>query len=1592
MSTHSQRILAKVLLILMVVSNVYIPAALSSNTTHPLHHPEVSASENMTQQSKNESTITTPQFNHTVFIPYIRKTHGFIENVAERTPNRRVYYGYKNDVPIKKYEQFIQDIYYLDEENNKWEEIDSTLVQADPHTYKNTAGAFSTEFTIPVTNASTRKQATDILKISGYTGNSLAFATDSMLSLKHVELNTIIYSQPDQQRDIIYSVHPWGVKEDIILYNKESHNIFSLSIKADHLNIEKHTDGSWHIQDNNHTIWRILEPFGTDAHGVPAQLSASLTQINSGEYTFEVIVDETWLNAQDRAFPVTIDPSIVNNRFVSSETYVQQSSPDLPSYKQRNRFLGYDYTYGKAITRIFVPFDQNILPDSVQNNDILSAKLVFHQYIANHSGLNTSVYELQSGWNDLSLTWNNQPQIGNRITNSWVSPVPGEQTWDLTEWIKRVRNGDTPNNGFSIRADNETAPTGIFWSSHCDPVTMCIGNTRPYFQIEVVDNPVFGNGSSGDVTVASGQTTVINTVRSGIRAQGTQAFPAHSTGFATGDLIVLHQTKGVTNAGHWEFNRIKSINSPTNWTLESPVMLEFLNSGDDKAQVVKVPQFNNVVVEPDAILTAPKWDGTTGGILVFKAAGTVDMAGTVLMQGAGYRGGAGGHRQAGIQDPARSGIQGESTRGNSIRSSDANHTGGGAGLADLAAGDGGGGGGGGSYATPGTNGTIDSIHPGQTPGLGATAIIGTATMNTSIYPGGAGGGGGADDDPLTIGGDGGNGGGIAIIYGHTINSPGTINASGTVGQPGSQEGKDGSGGGGGGAGGSIRIVTHQATIDGLTTQGGVGGTRGIQSGRGGNGGEGRTRVEYCDSFAGTAAAASQISSQQINCSGLGVSSNFNPLLDTWNIDNREGQPSYELFASEYGITNTATLITETRILEVISDTSSLSLPITFEPASFTATMSLTVTDGLTITDATTGTLIPKPIPYAYEETVVTAIYDDEFAQSYTGALEGGLCAGMAATVADFATDDGPSVTTYGGTDTVRSIPDNDPALDFIQRYHGRQVSSQVLNWLSTNGRTTPANLYATLLGSIGTPEWQANPMVIGILKGSGCKDIEIGHALLPYKVEPRTGGLARIYVYDPNYVDSVADAHYIEVNIVSNTWSYELAPATETNPAIRWTGSFLYTTPLSIFREKPKLPTNADDIVFVDGIQRYTWGVQRYTWGDDGYGSSNVKTTDNTHTGCIDTGNSIQFVQEISRSLRLVPFTGDQPSSVFPDTLFLPAHQELTFTGTGSESANIGDMTIFGPHALAGLITTADQATHDQATLDADFKALTIQTTDQRKLVTAYQMQETEQWTRIYAVSNISLAHGELLTITVAPDLGSFEVINQSPVTKTFDLGVGHIGSTGVSNRIHEHQLIGPFERRIYTPVVWEEVAHSPLIVEIDYHNDGTIDQLEFVGGQIFPAAIDINSIPDAKGTEFTMLAQEFVAPGHIGWINLDYPLKPGQKPTNKMNGNDTTLRRWLSTTDTVAIYPQGGFVGIPGVHGGLFQAINNPTPGAEDLYHVGDIMLVPTYTTIIGRQGSQPMYYKIHGVVAVEITQSSGQNECKQQSCKSVTGKLLFK
>jgi uncharacterized repeat protein (TIGR01451 family) len=426
------------------------------------------------------------------------------------------------------------------------------------------------------------------------------------------------------------------------------------------------------------------------------------------------------------------------------------------------------------------------------------------------------------------------------------------------------------------------------------------------------------NAGTNSINVGKG-IGAVNSIQPGdlllvIQMQGAEIDSSNSDSYGDGSSInpqtgqTNYAPNGTVNgskstnftAGNFEYvvatNSISSSGGTIN--LSSTLKYSYANSdnsgasgqGQKRFQVIRVPQYNNLTLS--GTIEAPKWDGSTGGVVAVDVAGEFKfVSGTIDVAGRGFRGGGGrslegdggstallntdvvtlsshntnASKAEGIAgtpkylyDPITKTLVINSTEGypdgSYGRGAPGNAGGGGTDGRPSINDENSGGGGGGNGGQGGKGGrTWNSAKPYGGDG-GATFPASVSTTSNRLIMGGGGGAGTTNNstgDPSNgLASSGAAGGGIVMVRAATITGTGTINANGATPNPTSIPANDASGGGG--AGGSVLVISQSNNLSAGITINAKGGDGGYNTGGGsphGPGGGGGGGIVFATSGA-----------------------------------------------------------------------------------------------------------------------------------------------------------------------------------------------------------------------------------------------------------------------------------------------------------------------------------------------------------------------------------------------------------------------------------------------------------------------------------------------------------------------------------------------------------------------------------------------------------------------------------------------------------------------------------------------------------------------------------------------------------------------
>lgn len=233
-----------------------------------------------------------------------------------------------------------ESVSYFDEEAKKWKPIDNSLKEnADAYESKN--GNMRTKIYKEnkgkkVEIAKSDKQLSweylgkQVETISAGNENAETFSASVLkvnndLAGKSKNINSsAVYENIEKDTDLEYRLFGNNLKENIIVREKSADYRYLFALKTEGLKIRLSEDNEslelyTESTKDDGTVEQKIEftipaPFMYDANGESSDdVYYELEPSENGNYAFAVVASDEWINAAERAFPVTIDPQIVTD-------------------------------------------------------------------------------------------------------------------------------------------------------------------------------------------------------------------------------------------------------------------------------------------------------------------------------------------------------------------------------------------------------------------------------------------------------------------------------------------------------------------------------------------------------------------------------------------------------------------------------------------------------------------------------------------------------------------------------------------------------------------------------------------------------------------------------------------------------------------------------------------------------------------------------------------------------------------------------------------------------------------------------------------------------------------------------------------------------------------------------------------------------------------------------------------------------------------------------------------------------------------------------------------------------------------------------
>lgn len=293
---------------------------------------------------------------------------------------------------------------------------------------------------------------------------------------------------------------------------------------------------------------------------------------------------------------------------VNQDAYVESGYPTAAVGANQRLYLGYDTWYGKGYTRIYAKFNLPSLPVGAR---IDSAEAQLYQYTDQcSSSYGVTAYEVTSGWDEMSITWNNQPTVAGGVGAATFGCSAGWKAVSITSMVRDWYGGQA-NEGINLRASSESSPGGVFFSKSCTS-SLCPSGQYPRlkvtYSIIAPSAPSLSSPSNGSSTCDSTPTFDWSAVSSAtsyrIQVDDSSSFSSPAIDTTTANSGYTPSSALPAKTYYWRVNATNS-GGASSWSATRSVTLKSAPA----APVLTAPANGAVIDDTTPTLN---WNAVTG--------------------------------------------------------------------------------------------------------------------------------------------------------------------------------------------------------------------------------------------------------------------------------------------------------------------------------------------------------------------------------------------------------------------------------------------------------------------------------------------------------------------------------------------------------------------------------------------------------------------------------------------------------------------------------------------------------------------------------------------------------------------------------------------------------------------------------------------------------------------------------------------------------------------------------------------------------------------------------------------------------------------
>ena len=290
--------------------------------------PETNESEEVLT-SKEETSEETKHEDVAIALEPEQKKKLRVNEILELRESNRKVYRMSDDTEQAVF--YPKAVHTFDDNTNTFNEMDNAVVEeTDGKYFTNAKKDFKAKFSREKNDElfcieSGKHRVKVFAKTNNNAGKGFKAKLCGIEAKNMSKCGALVFSGVQNGTDYEYSVVSDGVKENIIVNEKSDTYRYQFVVRPENVSIrldEIDKSISFVSNDTGEEVFFIPAPFMTDAIGaVSTAVSYECKNEANGDIILDVVADSEWMNADERTFPVVIDPQICLSGSSAMTTY-----------------------------------------------------------------------------------------------------------------------------------------------------------------------------------------------------------------------------------------------------------------------------------------------------------------------------------------------------------------------------------------------------------------------------------------------------------------------------------------------------------------------------------------------------------------------------------------------------------------------------------------------------------------------------------------------------------------------------------------------------------------------------------------------------------------------------------------------------------------------------------------------------------------------------------------------------------------------------------------------------------------------------------------------------------------------------------------------------------------------------------------------------------------------------------------------------------------------------------------------------------------------------------------------------------------------